>query len=123
MPKSRDPYDELARELIRPEPVRVVMTGTTTPGGIDDINQNDSWTNPMSEEGDLIVGGESGGAVRKGIGNEGDVLQVLGGVVDWAPSPSGAGGQYQQLVYTTYGGGSFIWDSGGHPVYVLADLE
>jgi hypothetical protein len=34
-----------------------------------------------------------------------------------------AGGQYRQDLYTTYAGGDLLYDTGGHLMYTLEDLE
>jgi len=94
MRDKRRPYDELAALIVRNEKPQVKMTGSSTGTGTDIINQVDSWTNPMTTKGDLIVGGETGGAVRQGIGTEDQVLTVVdvGGdlVPRWANATGGS---------------------------------
>lgn len=86
MRDSRRAFDELARALIRPERNQTRMTGTSTSGGVDEVSQDDAWVNPMTTEGDLIVGGESGAADRIGIGTPDQVLTSDGTTASWQDS-------------------------------------
>lgn len=88
MRDKRRPFDELARILVRPDRDQVKMTGATTAGGNDDDNQDDAWVNPMTTEGDLIVGGDSGAAIRLGIGTIDQVLTSDGTTAEWADAGS-----------------------------------
>lgn len=45
--------------------------------------------NPMTADGDLIVGGSDGAPLRLGAGTSGQVLTVVSGVPAWAPSSGG----------------------------------
>jgi hypothetical protein len=63
----------------------VVNTGATAP------EWDTVLTNPMTTAEDIIVGGASGAPTRLGVGSNGDVLTVSGGVVGWS-APSGGGG-------------------------------
>lgn len=62
-----------------PAALSEVIGGGGAPGGME---------NPMDAPGDLIVGGEDGGAEALPLGSEGQVLTVSGGTVAWA-NPSG----------------------------------
>jgi hypothetical protein len=59
----------------------VLTANSAQPLGVD-------WaavlTNPMTNVGDIIVGGTAGAATRLGIGGSGQVLTVSGGTPDWA---------------------------------------
>jgi hypothetical protein len=125
MRRDRNVYDALAREITKPvsrDPVK--MTGTTTSGGVDETNQDDAWVNPMIDHYDLIRGGEGGGPVRLPKGAAGQVLTTLiDGTVAWADATGGSGGRYRSPVYTTFGGGQYLFDANGDAIYVLEDLE
>lgn len=56
----------------------------------DDTRLTASLTNPMTDEGDLIVGGAAGAPTRLGISTNGYVLTLASGVPVWA-APSGGG--------------------------------
>jgi hypothetical protein len=86
-PGTGTPYD------LDPEPLGIVSPGTVTEYSRGDHVHPDSgggggFENPMTTEGDIIVGGASGSALRLGIGSSGQVLTVSGGVPVWA-NPSG----------------------------------
>lgn len=58
-------------------------TGDTGGGGFE---------NPMTTNGDLIVGGTAGAPQRLGAGPEGYVLGIVGGVPAWIAMSGGSGG-------------------------------
>ncbi len=55
--------------------------------------QGPAGTSPITTEGDIIVGDSSGDPDRLPVGNEGEVLTVVGGVPAWAAA-SGGGGDF-----------------------------
>jgi hypothetical protein len=64
------------------------------PSGID---------NPMTAQGDLIVGGTAGAPTRKAIGAEGFVLRSVGGLVVWTADEAGVhdhDAEYAALAHT-----------------------
>lgn len=84
------------------------------------------FSNPMSTEGSLIVGGESGAATELAVGAESQVLTVVSGVPAWAdPTGGTAGGFYRAYVLVSDGSGGFdfIDDGAGNPVESLEALE
>lgn len=56
----------------------LIPTWSTVPEGFD---------NPMTAEGDLIVGGTAGAAGRLAVGTNDQILRVAGGVPTWVNSP------------------------------------
>ena len=50
---------------------------------INSVHEEPKFTNPMTNLGDLIVGGTSGVATRLGIGSSGQILTVSSGVPSW----------------------------------------
>lgn len=67
----------------------VIAGNVTLPTNSVRLDEDTGWpvVNPMTTAGDLIYGGASGAATRRGIGTSGQVLKVTGGVPDWADSP------------------------------------
>jgi hypothetical protein len=112
---AREIYD-LLRKGSRQKPNFIAGEDATSNGGVGDL------VNPMQDDGDLIYGGVAGAPRRRAIGDEGDVLSVEGGVPVWIPS-IGATRRYRDAIYSTYGGGSLLWDSDGHLMYELRELE
>lgn len=88
---------KVARTTFR-ETVPVTADGSLPEAGTPlDKAKRDSFRNPMSTPGDIIVGGEGGGPVRVGIGLEDEVLTVVdigGGELRprWATATGGGGG-------------------------------
>lgn len=62
--------------------------------------------NPMTTEGDIIIGTIDGVPVRLPIGSNGDVLTVVAGVPEWAP-PSGGGGGSQLGIASSINSGQY----------------
>lgn len=107
--------------------------GGTGPGG---SSGGDGFANPMEVAGDLIEGGEAGGADRLPIGAVGQLLTVvqvdgeprarwrsLSGGTDGSDGGPGLDLRYRSPLYSTYGGGSLLFDSSGHLMYTLEPLE
>jgi hypothetical protein len=133
--------DELAREVIRATTKAATRPKPNFLGSIGEANYDPddpltkAFPNPMSAPGDIIVGGVGGGAARRAIGTEGQVLTVVdvGGILVpmWADSTGGGGGggpatgQYRQYVLIADGSGGFdfVDDGSGNPVQTLEDLE
>jgi len=69
------------------------VTITQTSGNLEiaSTGGGGGMSNPMTNVGDVIVGGTSGAAERFGIGSSGQVLTVSGGTPAWE-TPSGGGG-------------------------------
>lgn len=119
--------DDAAREIWdllnkgrKPKPNFVQGVDATGEGGEGDAAD---W-NPMTDAGDLIYGGTSGAPRRHAIGTEGDVLTVEDGVPAWRPATADViSARYRSPLYSTYGGGSLLFDSDGHLIYTLEELE
>ena len=88
MPRERITDDALARLLaarLGARRDRARLTGTTgAAGGTGDP----PFSNPMTAQGDLIRGGESGAPVRLPIGADGQVLTVASGLPAWQNAPA-----------------------------------
>jgi hypothetical protein len=102
---------------------------TTGPdsGGGDGGGGGRPW-NPMEAAGDLIYGGEAGGAERLPIGTAGQLLTaaVIAGelVPSWASAAAATVGlRYRTPVTTTAGGGDLLWDRAGELVETRRALE
>lgn len=123
MPKQRKTSDELVRKLadtLQGKPgsdKRSMVKATGDAGG----QGGQTFTNPMTTEGDLIVGGESGAMTREGIGTEDQVLTVVdvsGDLVPkWADSTGGSTITILDDVPDVNAAGvtdgqTLIWDSG-----------
>lgn len=109
-------------------PVPLTMVGDSTPSGIDDDDQELAWVNPMTAEGDLIIGGESGSPINLAAGTDGQVLTLVSGSPSWEDPTGGSGGQFRQYLVVDDGAGGWGWlqaTSGGitRPVTALFDLE
>ena len=118
----------LARKLIRlgAKSVPSKLSTPTTPGvGDEDTRDEDAFENVMEEPWDIIRGGESGAPVRfPADGTDGQVMTMQAdGSFAWEDSTGATGGRYRSPMYSTYGGGSFLFDSDGHVMYTLEDLE
>jgi hypothetical protein len=132
-PNKRRPYDDIAALLVPRVRPSVPMTGGSTPGGTESETKANAWSNPMTDEGDLIQGLEGGAADALPVGTEDQVLTVVdvSGTLRprWAdPSSSGGGPvtstlRYRFPIYSSYGGGDLIWDTAGHLMYALLELE
>lgn len=61
----------------------------------------DSFVNPMLDEGDIIYEDASLGPARLPIGAAGDVLTVAGGLPSWQPASSGGGAPFAQTARRT----------------------
>jgi hypothetical protein len=88
MPRDRISDEALARlmaAVLSRRRERAVLTGATGPaGGVGDP----PFVNPMTAQGDLIRGGESGAPVRLPIGASGQVLTVSSGLPAWQNPPA-----------------------------------
>jgi hypothetical protein len=62
-----------------------------------DVIDPDTVINPMTNAGDLIVGGTAGAAERLGIGADAEVLTVIGGAPVWAAGGGGGALDWQLL--------------------------
>lgn len=115
---AREIYD-LLRKGVRRKPNFISGADATNSGGGGDL------INPMQDEGDLIYGGVAGAPRRRVIGDEGEVLTVQGGVPIWKAliGGGGGGGRFREPLYSTYGGGAILFDSDGHMMTTLEDLE
>lgn len=93
----------------------------------------DGLTTPMDDVGQMLYGEEAGALAV--LGAPADADQFIGSDgpdVDgkfrpkWRPTSDIAAasvGRYRQPTYSTYGGGSYLFDSSGDAIYTLADLE
>lgn len=109
-------YDVIDKRL-RPKPTFI---------GSSDTDDDDSggFDSPMTDVGDIIVGGTAGAPTRRGIGAEGEVATVVSGTVQWqAVGAVSVAARYRSAMYTTQGGGSMLFDSDGHLMYTLESLE
>ena len=83
--------------------------------------------NPMSDIGDVIVGGESGSPRRIALGPDGFVLGIVSGNVAWVAGGGGpaTGSLYRQYMVIDDGDGGFhiMNDGEGNPLFVLAETE
>ena len=64
--------------------------------------------NPMTTEGDIIIGTVDGVPVRLPIGSNGDVLTVVAGVPDWAPAGGGGGGTQKGIASSIAAGDFYL---------------
>lgn len=62
---------------------------------LSDLGASSGMSNPMTTEGDLIVGGAGGAPERLGAGSNGQVLTVLGGVLAWVDAGTAANALYK----------------------------
>lgn len=67
-----------------------LLTATATTIEWDDAPTS-GFANPMTTEGDIIVGDTAGAAERLGIGTEGQVLKVVSGAIAWDTDSTGSG--------------------------------
>lgn len=83
--------DELARKILGVDKRKSRVSGSSTgSGGISDDRSRDAFVNPMTTEGDLIVGGVSGSPARLAVGTDGQVLTADAAAADgikWAAAP------------------------------------
>ena len=106
------------------------LASPTTPSG-DDLEDRiqDTLTNPMDDEGQMIYGDEFGSFTVLEPGNEDDVLTMESGIPTWKPSSGGGGGgpsgYYRQFVIELDGAGGFdfLLDEDGSPIMALESLE
>ena len=98
-PSERDKRDnDLMRKLLPPQGPPPSMAGPSSPGGgSEDVRTRESFRNPMTDIGDIIVGTDYGAAVAVPIGDEDQVLTVtdLGSgvlVPRWQDATGGGGG-------------------------------
>lgn len=70
-------------------------TQIATTAFVQDAVSGGGMTNPMTAEGDIIVGATSGAPDRLGVGGEGQVLTSVSGVPAWADPASGGSAQTQ----------------------------
>lgn len=75
----------------------------------------DGMTNPMTDKGDIIVGGDSGAPTRLGMGQPGQVLRIgSSGDLEWyTPSGGGSGGMTNPM---TAPGDIIVGGAGGAPL-------
>lgn len=80
--------------------------------------------NPMTNTGDLIVGGNNGNPLRLGKGTAGQVLSMnaAGTAVEWA-TPGGGGGSAPTIVELSVSGSIFEPPSGSYPQYSSATFS
>jgi hypothetical protein len=132
MPKQRITPDDNARllaEIVRNAKAAAKSLTQTESTGEAGTQGGQAFDNPMTADGDLIVGGESGAADRLGAGTDGQVLTVVSGVPAWADATGGTGtGKYRHLVLATDGAGGWGFvtatiDGQTWPITALADLE
>lgn len=99
-------FDPATTPLDGTETLSIVQDGAmvdcTTQDIVDIIGPN-PMTNPMTTDGDMIVGGTSGDPDRLPIGTNGQVLTVVGGAPEWA---SGGGGGAVTIVASATVAGS-----------------
>ena len=123
-------FEDLGRKLVdlfgRSDQSHTPMAGDTLESGMPEP----MMPMVMDNVGSMIEGDEDGAPVELLIGTEDQVLTVVDiGAGElrprWADSTGGGGssGQYRSYMYSTYGGGSFLFDSDGHAMYTLEDLE
>lgn len=130
MPKQNITSDQLTRkfaEVLKGNDGQTKRSLTAVTGDTG-APPRQSFRNPMTTLGDLIVGGVSGALTRLGVGTAGQVLTAQAdGSIAWAtPSGgSGSGGFYRQFVVVPDGadGFDFIDDGTGQPVYSLEAIE
>lgn len=93
---QRDAADNrLARLLVRQGDKQVRLTQTTVAGGGgSDERTRDSFINPMTSEGDMIVGDATGSPQRLAVGTDGDVLTADSGAPNGVAWVTGGGGSY-----------------------------
>lgn len=104
---DRSSVRELADRLNRTLPPQIKMTGSSTPGGRDKDTIRNGLPMPIGTEGQVVT-----------------VVDVAGDLVpQWADSTGSSGGQYRFPLYSTFGGGELLFDSDGHLMYTLEDLE
>lgn len=102
----RDPEERLLRRLTRRERVTPSLAGSVGAAGTP--KDRPLGTFPTGDEGDVWT-------MRD---NDGDLFP------GWAASAASAPiGRYRYPIHSTYGGGSLIFDSDGHLMYVLLELE
>lgn len=135
---ERDKLDnDLARKLMGKQVQRVSMTSGSSAGGDNpDSRARDSFRNPMTDVGDIIVGTTDGAALRLAIGDEDYVLTVFdigGGVLvpRWRPGGGGGGSLTIQLATVEIadnvdtldfeGDQFFVVDNGGGNVGIALD--
>lgn len=109
-------------ELTSRTPIRV--TGNSSGAG-DDDQVDAGMHNPMTTAGDVIIGGTDGAprVVHVGAHVDGEVFQLIDGIPGWGVSTGTTNQRYRANLYSTYGGGSFLFDSDGHAMYTLEELE
>lgn len=88
-------YDDLsgAPTLGTAAALNVAASGNAAAGEVvkgDDTRLTASLTNPMTDAGDLIVGGASGAPTRLGISTNGYVLTLDTGMPVWSPATGGS---------------------------------
>lgn len=104
---DRSSIRELGDRLNDRPAVPVKMTGSSTPGGRDKDTRVVGLPMPIGDEGQVLT-----------------VIDVSGDLVpSWEDSTGGSGGQYRFPLYSTFGGGELLFDSDGHLMYTLEDLE
>ena len=78
-----------------------IVVQATEPENTDilwvDTSEDGSTVNPITTEGDLIVGGASGVSERLPVGTDDQVLTVVAGVPEWADGGGGGGEKYWLL--------------------------
>lgn len=62
---------------------------------LSDLGASSGMSNPMTTAGDIIVGGSGGAPERLGIGSNGQVLTVSGGVPAWVDAGTAANALYK----------------------------
>ena len=90
-------------------PIQYETTGYNTTLNTHEFWNGTSWVgfaDPITTEGDLIVGGASGAPERLPVGADDQVLTVVAGVPEWADAAGGGGGSVTgsspgQSVYAT----------------------
>lgn len=124
---------ELIKKAAKPAPR---FTGPSGPGGEGGGSGGGGTIvgSPMTDPGDLIVGGTAGAPTVLHVGDNGDVLMLVDGRPQWVTpggsggSPGALSGRYRGLVFAEDGAGGFVMVTatiGGQtwPVSALYELE